>query len=206
VGRTEVTFEEWDACVTDGGCAHQPSDMGWGRGVQPVINVSFTDALAFVAWLSRRTGKPYRLLSEAEWEYAARAGETGDYVAGADLRGLCRFGNGADEASVYSWRNRACADAYPDRPAPAGSLRANAFGLHDMTGNAWEWTADCWHATYAGAPDSGIAWTTRCDGANRVLRGGAFSVDAGKLRLPYRLSFADQRMPFFGLRVARAVD
>ena len=206
VGRTEVTFEEWDACVTDGGCAHRPSDMGRGRGSQPAVNVSYSDALAFVAWLSRKTGKLYRLLSEAEWEYAARAGETGDYVGGSDLRGLCRFGDGADDSSAYSWRNRACTDAFPDRPAPAGSLRANAFGLHHMTGNGWEWTADCWHATYAGAPDSGRAWTTGCDGANRVLRGGAFSGDAAKLRLSDRYSHADQRMPFFGLRVARAVD
>jgi formylglycine-generating enzyme required for sulfatase activity len=206
VGRTEVTFEEWDACVTDGACVHRPNDMGWGRGAQPVVNVSYSDALSFVAWLARKTGKPYRLLSEAEWEYAARAGTAGDYVAEASSKDLCRFANGAGAESAYDWRNRSCADGYADRPAPVGSFAANGFGLFDMTGNVWEWTADCWHASYTDAPSDGRSWTAGCEGPNRVLRGGAFSVDAAKLRVSYRYSFPDRRMPFFGLRVARAVD
>ena len=133
VGKFEVTFEEWDACVAAGGffsptCSHKPADRGWGRGRQPVMNVNWDDAQQYVAWLSRKTGKTYRLLSEAEWEYAAQAGSEREQVAQ----------RGANEANCDGcgsrWDNR--------QSAPVGSFAANAFGLHDMLGNVSEWTED----------------------------------------------------------------
>jgi formylglycine-generating enzyme required for sulfatase activity len=146
VSRFEVTFEEWDACVTLGGCALQPWDQNWGRGRRPVINVNWRDAQQFVAWLSRRTGKSYRLLSEAEWEYAAGAGNDD----------VCKDRGG--------WRE----DYKGEGPTePVGSCPPNTFGLHDMHGSVWEWVQDC----YDEAPADGSALTSgSC--ANRVVRGG----------------------------------
>ena len=162
VGKYEVTFAEWDACVADGGCGgHRPEDEGWGRGRRPLVNVSWDDAKAYVRWLSRKTGKPYRLPSEAEWEYAARAGTTTRYSWGDDIG-----------------RNRAnclyCDSRWDlKQTAPAGSFRANVFGLHDVHGNVSEWVEDCWNDNYAGAPADGSPWT---DGGctRRVLRGGSW--------------------------------
>ena len=136
VGRYEVTFAQWDACVREGGCAHRPDDLGWGRGRQPVIGVSFEDAQGYVQWLSRPTGHGYRHPSEAEWEYAARAGATGAFSFGATEAELCAFGNGADAASIYDGRYGHCVDGFPDRAAPVGSFAPNAFGLHDMAARA----------------------------------------------------------------------
>jgi formylglycine-generating enzyme required for sulfatase activity len=131
VGKFEVTFAEWDACVAQGGCSHRPDDRGWGRGRQPVMNVSWDDAQRYVAWLSRKTGKSYRLLREAEWEYAAQAGSGREAAAapGANQANCSGYGS--------RWDGR--------QTAPVGSFAANAFGLHDMLGNVWEWTADCWN-------------------------------------------------------------
>jgi formylglycine-generating enzyme required for sulfatase activity len=144
VARTEVTFEEWDACVAENGCAHKPDDMGWGRGDRPVVNVSYSDARQYAAWLSRKTGKTYRLLSEAEWEYAARAGAQTSFSCGEDPSLACRFANGADAASAYSWKNTSCADGFAGATAPVARFAANRFGLHDMHGNVWEWVEVCW--------------------------------------------------------------
>jgi formylglycine-generating enzyme required for sulfatase activity len=206
VGRTEVTFEEWDACVADAACRHRPADRGLGRGAMPVVDISPADVKEFLGWLGARTGKRYRLLSEAEWEYAARAGSGAAWVSGNDPAGICRFGNGADAGSAYDWRNPACSDRWAAQPAPVASFTPNGFGLHDMLGNVWEWTADCWHAGYRSAPSDGAAWTSQCEGADLVLRGGAYSVDIDKLRVSYRYHYAPRRMPFFGLRVARVLD
>lgn len=206
VGRFEVTFEEWDACQAEGGCRHTPGDGGKGRGRHPVVDVSPADIDDYLGWLSRKTGKRYRLLSEAEWEYAARAGETSAWHAGNQPGALCAYGNGADAGSAYAWRNPACADGYADGAAPVGAFKPNAFGLYDIMGNVWEWTADCWHSTYAAAPADGSAWVHECEGADRVLRGGAYSVDIDKMRSSYRYHFAPKRMPFFGFRVARPFD
>lgn len=206
VGRFEVTFEEWDACLAESACRRRPEDGGRGRGNRPVVDVSPADIEDYLAWLTARTGKAYRLLSEAEWEYAARGGQAAAWHSGNDPANLCAFGNGADASSTYAWRNSACSDRYPDRAAPVGSFRPNGFGLHDMMGNVWEWTADCWHASYAGAPADGSAWVSGCTLPDRVLRGGAYSVDMDKLRSSYRYHFAPGRMPFFGFRVARQHD
>ena len=128
VGVYEVTFDEWDACVRGGGCGgYRPVDAGWGRGRRPVINVNWEDVRTYVDWLSRETGKDYRLLSEAEWEYAARAGTTTRYHWGDDI--------GRNRANCY-YTYDGCGDSW-DHTAPVGSFGANGFGLHDMHGNVW---------------------------------------------------------------------
>jgi formylglycine-generating enzyme required for sulfatase activity len=166
VGRYEVTFDEWDACVKGGGCNdYKPSDQGWGRGRRPVINVSWDDAQAYVAWLSKKTGQPYRLPSEAEWEYAARAGTTSRYWWGNDVptSKQANFGDHVNKTSKV------------------GSYPANPWGLHDMNGNVWEWVEDCWNESYEGAPNDGSAWPSG-DCGRRVRRGGSWNVHPGVFR------------------------
>lgn len=203
VSLTEVTVTEWALCVADGGCSPLPlpgHNVGPGR---PAAGVSLSQGRAFVRWLRAKTGKPYRLLSEAEWEFAARGGSSGPFGAAAGPADLCRIANGADAASPYPWRNPSCTDPFPDGPASVRQFAPNGFGLYDMTGNLWEWVEDCWHPSYAGAPTTLAAWTTGCMGAFGVLRGGAYSVDPAKLRVSYRFPHSDQPLPFFGLRIAR---
>ena len=167
-GKYEVTFGEWDACVAGGGCTHRPADSGWGRGTRPVIDVSWDDTQAYVRWLSRETGKPYRLLSEAEWEYVARAGSTTKYW----------WGNEADHDHANYGKDECCEGmaAGADRwvnTSPVGSFKANAFGLFDTVGNVFEWVEDCWNKHYNGAPADGSAWMSGdCD--RHVLRGGSW--------------------------------
>ena len=163
VGKYEVTFAEWDACVSAGGCGgHRPGDLDWGRGSRPVINVNWKDAKAYVRWLSDKTGKQYRLMSEAEWEYAARGGTTTRYSWGDDI--------GRNRANCEG-----CGSRWDDKlTAPVGSFPANVFSLHDMHGNVWEWVEDCWNGNYRGAPSDGNAWMDGdCD--IRVLRGGSWN-------------------------------
>ena len=170
VGKYEVTFDEWDACVKSGGCnGYKPSDEGWGRGRRPVINVSWDDAQAYVAWLSKKTGQPYRLLSEAEWEYAARAGTTTRYSWGDDI---------TPEKANYHGSN-------VGKTTEVGSYPANPWGLHDMNGNVGEWVEDCWNESYEGAPSDGSAWTSG-DCSRRVLRGGSWGDGPVNLRSAYR--------------------
>jgi formylglycine-generating enzyme required for sulfatase activity/serine/threonine protein kinase len=173
LGKTEVTFAEYDvfARATN---RSLPGDSGWGRGSRPVINVNWEDATAYVAWLSKKTGKSYRLPSESEWEYAARAGSTTKYSFGNSERDLCRYANHAYTSTDYDHRNQACSDGVGKQTAPVGSYEANDFGLLDMHGNVYEWTQDCWNGSYAGAPSDGSAWT-RGDCDRRVLRGGSWA-------------------------------
>jgi formylglycine-generating enzyme required for sulfatase activity len=172
--KFEVTFDEWDACVAYGDCNPEVSDSGWGRGRQPVINVSWNDAQRYVAWLSRMTGKPYRLLSEAEWEYAARAGAPTIYSWGDEIG----KGNANCKGCGSRW------DGY--KPAPVGSFAANAFGLLDMHGNVFEWIEDCFHENYSTAPKNGSAWTVGADCNARIIRGGSWWTDLSALRSAYR--------------------
>jgi formylglycine-generating enzyme required for sulfatase activity len=193
ISRFEVTFDEWDACVLLGGCAYQTSDQGWGRGRRPAINVSWDDARQYVAWLSKRTGKPYRLLSEAEWEYAARAGSDKAYSWGDEI------GKG----------NANCADCGSPwdakQTAPVGSFAPNAFGLYDMHGNVWEWVQDCYHRDYDGAPPDGSV-SIGGDCGDRFVRGGSWNSNPQELRAAYRgRDVIDDRSYYLGIRVGRTL-
>jgi formylglycine-generating enzyme required for sulfatase activity len=192
IGRREVTFDEWDACFTAGACKYQPDDHGWGRGNRPVINVSWDDAKAFVGWLAQKTGRSYRLPSESEWEYAARAGTTSAFWWGRDA--------GSGHANCTD-----CVAPPANQTMPAGSFRPNGFGLYDVAGNAAEWVEDCWNDNYRGAPGDGSAWTTgQCQ--ERVLRGGSFASKATLIRSAARFRYdADVRYYANGFRVARAL-
>ena len=205
VGVTEVTFGEWDACVSGGGCGgYRPDDEGWGRGRRPVINVDWNDAKSYVRWLSRETGEGYRLLSESEWEYVARAGtETSRYWGESEV-GQCRYANGADASTDFSWATN-CNDGH-SRTSPVGSYKANRFGLHDVLGNVWEWVEDCWNESYRGAPNDGSAWESGECGV-RVLRGGSWYDEPRNLRSAYRIgNFTGNRFNNVGFRVARTLD
>ncbi|MEA2950027.1 MAG: hypothetical protein QOI40_5357, partial [Alphaproteobacteria bacterium] len=193
IGRHEVTFDEWDQCVEEGGCKHRPDDRDWGRGDRPVINVSWLDAKTFVTWLSQKTGKTYRLPSEAEWEYAARGGATTPYWWGRDI--------GVRQANC-----RDCKTDSPQQTLPVGSFKANQFGLFDTAGNAAEWVEDCWNDNYRGAPANGTAWQTgQC--RLRVLRGGAFDSQARYLRSQSRFRYdSDVRFSANGFRVLRELQ
>jgi formylglycine-generating enzyme required for sulfatase activity len=193
VSKFEVTFQEWDACVTSGGCSHRPDDRNWGRGTQPVINVSWHDAKQFAAWLAHKTGSSYRLLSEAEWEYAARAGTT------------TRFFFGDDEAvlSNHGWS----ALNSENRTHPVGEKRPNQFGLFDMHGNAAEWVEDSWHDSYHGAPADASTWVEGGDVNRRVVRGGSWHTKPDWLRSAFRWgSIAESRSWLTGFRVARTLE
>ena len=180
IGAYEVTFQDWDACVKDGGCAHRPNDQGWGRGAMPVINVSWEDAQQYVAWLSEKTGEVYRLPSEAEWEYAARAGagtpfHTGEAISTdhANFDGRLPYGDSPPGQAL-------------ERTAPVGALVANDWGLYDVHGNVWEWTQDCWNRRYDGGPVDGSAWESGGDCRLAPLRGGSWRTVTRNVRLANR--------------------
>jgi formylglycine-generating enzyme required for sulfatase activity len=204
VGKFEVTFAEWDACVAGRGCQsnRSPSDEGWGKDRRPVINVSWNDAKNYVAWLSRTTGKTYRLLSEAEWEYAARAGTTTPFSFGATIStDQANYDGNYTYGSGRKGVNR-------EKTVEAGSLNTpNAWGLHDMHGNVWEWVEDCWHNNHSGAPTDGSAWTTACAEVSRVLRGGSWGGNPQYLRSAFRVrNQPDLRIYFIGFRLARTLN
>jgi formylglycine-generating enzyme required for sulfatase activity len=191
VARYEATFDEWETCVKDGGCAKnkQPSDEGWGRARRPVINISWSDAKEYVDWLSHKTGKTYRLLSEAEWEYAARAGTTTKYAFGDALNAKqARFSAGKQGVG---------------QTVEVGSFLPNNWGLFDMHGNVWEWVEDCYAPSYTDAPTDG---STRvfpgCK--SRVLRGGSWDYGPEDLRSTVRYKLPPiYRVDEIGFRVAR---
>ena len=185
----EVTFEDYDRFTYP----NKVDDEGWGRGRRPVINVSWDDAKEYVTWLSSETGAEYRLLSEAEWEYAARAGSTMKYSWGNTI--------GTNRANCYV---EFCGDSW-EYTAPVGSFAPNAFGLYDMHGNVWEWVEDCWNDTYSGAPADGSVWWSG-DCAKRVLRGGSWGYNPGDLRAADRYwGSSGFRLSYYGFRVARTL-
>lgn len=201
VGRFEITFDEWDACVVAGGCLHLPDDAGWGRRRRPVINVSWNDITnAYLPWLSHEAGKTYRLLTEAEWEYAARAGTTAPFSTGSTIT--------PEQANFDGWftYGRSARGVNRNKTVDVGSFEPNAFGLHDMHGNVFEWVQDCYEETYTGAPVDGSAVTTG-DCTYRVLRGGSWVSGPGHLRSASRIrSEPDRRMlRNDGFRVARTL-
>jgi len=200
VGKFAVTFDEWDACVTDGGCSgYRPNDESWGRNRRPVINVSWDDANAYVAWLSSKTGKGYRLLSEAEREYVARAGSRMAFWWGSSISPRQANYNG-----TYIYGNGPTGE-YRQRTVPVDLFQSNRWGIFQVHGNVWEWTRDCWHESYAGAPADGSPWESgKCD--YRIVRGGSWATYPGDLRSAVRGRFAiDFRSNSLGFRVARAV-
>jgi formylglycine-generating enzyme required for sulfatase activity len=209
-GKFAVTFDDWDECVSLGGCP-AVSDSGWGKGPQPVINVSWDEAQKYVAWLSLMTGKHYRLLSEAEWEYAARAGAATAYSFGDNYppsKKICEYANFADLALKKAAPTFQTSDICNDRhavPAPVGSYKPNGFGLHDMHGNVFQWTSDCYAKTYQDAPVDGSPFTTQ-DCRLRVARGGSWFLTPEYLRSAYRLrSTTVNRFNYIGFRVGRAL-
>jgi serine/threonine-protein kinase len=200
VGKTEVTFAQWDACVAEGGCTHRPGDSGWGRGTQPVFGVNWDDAKQYVAWLARKTRKLYRLLTEAEWEYAARAGTTTRYYWGDNDSDGCQYGNITTGFFILS------IGCGTNKTAPVGSKKPNAFGLYDMLGNVNEWVEECWNKDLDGIPSDGSASTTGdCD--YRVYRGGSYYFGPILVGSAYRGVFRTSlgRYRDFGFRVARTL-
>ena len=201
VARFELTFDEWDACAAHGDCDPHITDSGWGRGRQPVIDVIWDDAQQYVAWLSRMTGQPYRLLTEAEWEYAARAGTTTAYYWGDEIG----KGNANCAGCGSQWDGK--------QTAPIGSFAPNAFGLYDMAGNMYQWVQDCYHGDYNGAPTNGSAWSpvgatggASGDCGRRVLRGGSWNFNPRFLRSANRFwSPSLFRDNVLGFRVGRTL-
>lgn len=190
VGRSEVTFAQWDACVEGGGCTYRPSDHGRGRTTLPVGEVSWRDARDYANWLTRVSGHKYRLPTEAEWEYAARAGTTTAFWWG-------------DEARAGLANCRGCGGDSPRESRPVGSFQANPFGLVDTAGNLAEWVEDCWTDSYRPAPsDASSRPAGSC--SQRVLRGGSFDAGARYVRSSSRFPYdADSRYYANGFRVVR---
>jgi formylglycine-generating enzyme required for sulfatase activity len=194
VGKFEVTFDEWDACAANGVCKQDPADWFWRRGKRPVTNVSWDDAQQYVAWVAKLTGKPYRLLTEAEWEYAARAGTATAYSWGDDI--------GKGNANCDG-----CGSQFNKETAPVGSFKPNAFGLYDMHGNVSEWVDDPWHGSYKGAPTDGSSWAKDGDATQRVVRGGSWYSYPQNLRAATRSWFTTvYRLDTLGFRLARTLN
>lgn len=187
VGRGAVSFKQWDACVAEGGCGRTPPDNGWGRGELPVVNVTWNDAVGYAAWLSRKTGKSYRLLSEAEREYVARAGSATPFWFGIAA---------SPKLANYLW----------DRTMPINDLKPNPWGIFHVHGNVNEWTADCWNTSHQGhtggvAPRS----TGNCD--RRVVKGGSWFNVENLIRAASRSGLsADASYQTVGFRVARPIE
>ncbi len=187
IGAYEVTFAEWDVCVADGGCRrYSPRDKGWGRGRMPVLHIGWRDARAYVSWLSQITAQEYRLPSEAEWEYAARAGTATRFNFGDEIsKEQANFGNNVG------------------RTLPVGSYPGNSFGVFDVHGNVWEWIEDCWHEDYVGAPTDGNVWDCTGD----VVRGGSLDSRPRIVRSANRFTTQySPRLFSFGLRVAKTIS
>jgi formylglycine-generating enzyme required for sulfatase activity len=197
VGSFAVTFAEWDACVADNGCnGYQPIDQGWGRGKRPVINVNWIDAKAYAAWLSRKTGRTYRLLSEAEREYAARAGTTTAFWWGPSI-----------STSQANYLPGGAMGEFRAKTVPVDSFAPNPWGLYNVHGNVWEWCEDVWHDYYRGAPVDGSAWLQGGDASRRVVRGGSWGYNLQGLRAASRnRNSSDSRILNIGFRLARTLS
>jgi formylglycine-generating enzyme required for sulfatase activity len=204
LGKHAVTFAEWDAAIAAGAKLEKPGDLGWGRDRRPVM-VNWNDAKAYIAWLNSKLGlegrrDAYRLPSEAEWEYACRAGTTTPFSSGATIStAQANYDGDYTYGAGKKGEKRG-------KTTPVGSFSANAFGLHDMHGNVWEWCEDAWNANYNGAPTDGSAWLTG-DASSRVVRGGSWSTAPLWLRSAYRLRWdlIDRLNYAIGFRVARTV-
>jgi formylglycine-generating enzyme required for sulfatase activity len=186
----EVTYAEYDrfAKATK---RKQPDSSGWDRKTHPVNNVSWDDALAYTQWLSKQTGKQYRLLSESEWEYVARAGTTSSFWWGTSA--------GSSNAHCFD----CLSDYNTGKPAKIGTYKPNPFGLYDTAGNLFEWVHDCYHRSYEDAPTDGSVWEGG-DCKVRVARGGAYRSPASSMRVENRDKFPSERGQYnVGIRLAR---
>lgn len=201
-GAHEVTFDEWDFCVRSGGCSgYRPDDHGWGRKNRPVVGVSWADAQAYVAWLTAATGRRYRLLTEAEWEYAAKAGARTPYWWGqAASHDYANYGSDNCCSGLAAGRDRWV------NTAPVGSFPANSFGLHDINGNVAEWVEDCSTKSYDRTPDDGTAFIwPNC--SERVHRGGGWLNMPSHIRSDIRPGDVEtSRTPNLGFRVAASLE
>ena len=209
ISQYEITFEEYDRFVKDTGY-RKPSDKGWGpehwgRTDTPVFDVSWYDAQRYVEWLSEQTGHYYNLPSEAQWEYAARAGTTTAFTTGN-----CITTDQANYHGRYDFGDCPQSPLYRGKTTPVGSFPPNAWGLYDVHGNIFEWTLDCWHTSYRGAPDDGTAWMNIGDNVNcqrRVLRGGSWSGRPQDIRSTARShNDAEFKSIFIGFRVVRGIN
>ncbi len=206
LGRYEISNGEWQACVASGGCEALPGADDPARAHYPVTHVNWNRAVSYTQWLTHRTGKPYRLPSEAEWEYAARAGTPWQYTWGNLELEACAHANTLDRAGLaahpqWTW-NVDCNDGFAES-APVGSFTANAWGLYDMLGNVWEWVADCWHSDYTGAPTDGRPWIADGDCSKRVNRGGGWGNNPRSMRVSARdADPADASSDALGFRIA----
>ena len=197
VGVFEVTFNDWDACVKEGACTDpKVNDAGWGRDKRPLIFASWQDAQVYVKWLQRKTGKPYRLLTEAEWEYIARAGSDGNYWWGNSIESNRANCNGCGSPFDNS------------KTATVGSFMPNAFGVYDTAGNVWEWVEDCYNADYSAALRDGSAWLDRCESPNvRTLRGGSWGASPNAVRSSFRKKSSQViQLDDYGFRVAYTLE
>ncbi|WP_295384789.1 formylglycine-generating enzyme family protein [uncultured Thiodictyon sp.] len=186
IGRVPVTFADYDRFCTVAGRA-RPGDQGWGRGRRPVIKVSWADAVAYCVWLTEQTGRTYRLPSEAEWEYACRAGTQTRWSFGDDEQAL----------GDHAWFNGNSGG----QTHPVGEKRPNPWGLHDLHGNVWEWVQDHWHNNYQGATPDGRSWED-ASGEWRVQRGGSWISFGRYLRCAYRHHYGPGgRFLFAGFRL-----
>ena len=212
IGKFEITFEQWDACRVGGGCKAGDAKR-FTNDRHPANAISWDSAIQYIDWLIEKTGKKYRLLTEAEWEYAARAGtETARYWGESPNR-ACEFANVANPSTAKeSWWKaewpapHACEDGYTATTSPPGSFKPNAFGLYDMMGNVAEWVQDCYVDSYAGAPSDGSS-VQRSNCENRVIRGGAYNGSGPRgVRSALRVGIApSSRYNVVGFRVARTL-
>jgi formylglycine-generating enzyme required for sulfatase activity len=193
VGRFAVTFDEWDACLAAGGCSYRPSDQNWGRGKQPFTNLLWDEAREYVGWLSRKTGRSYQLLSEAEREYVTRAGTSSAYWWGGDFAPL----------QANSAHPTDHSQAMLTRALPVDSFAPNPWGFFQVHGNVYDWVEDCRNDSYENAPSDGSAWMNgNCE--VHTLRGGTFSRRPEALRSAARLgSGGTNRIIYMSVRVAR---
>jgi len=196
IGKFEVTFEEYDAFAGATG-RKLPDDGGYGRGKRPVIRVTWNDGVAYAQWLSRETGKHYRLPTEAEWEYAARAGSNTPYWWGTKARG-------SNRANCDG-----CGSEWAKQTTPVDSFGANPYGLHDTAGNVMEWVQDCWHDNYENAPADGSVWLEADNGdcGQRVVRGGHWFRGPGTVHSAYRhKKVPDYQSTTAGFRLAQDLE
>jgi formylglycine-generating enzyme required for sulfatase activity len=205
ISKYQLTFADWDACVSAGGCdGYRPDDQGWGRGQQPIIDVNWADAQQYVTWLSQVTGRIYRLLSEAEYEYATRAGTTTEFPLGDDVDMFLPPNSTGAVANCDG-----CGSKWDgSQTAPVGSFSPNKFGLYDMPGNVFEWTEDCAHKNYNGAPTDGSPWIAEGVCSSRIVRGAGWDGSGAMyLRSESRIiNSAFARNYDMGFRVARTLD